>query len=117
MGRTNKEFHGVAGHGDKLDFDKHLGNGSLRVAIPPKGAAYIEHRGQRIPVLPHPDLYSFVTPENTEAKNWQEGSSRHYQLARAAFKETQKRKDFREKLGQIKRSCPVCSALENDKAN
>jgi hypothetical protein len=111
MGRSNSAFHGVAGHGDNLDFDKHVSNGSLRIAIPPKGNAYIESKGQRIPVLPHPDLFSYVTPENSEAKDWEEGSSRHYDLARSSFTSTQKRKDFKDKLGQIKRSCPVCKAI------
>jgi len=114
MGRNRADFYGVAGHGDKLDFDKHIDNGSLRIAIPPKGQAYIEHNGDRIPVLPHPDLFSYVTPENPEAKDWEEGNWRHYEIAKSEFPKDQMRKDFKDKLGQIKRSCPVCSAIMKD---
>jgi len=124
MGRNRADFYGVAGHGDKLDFDKHIDNGSLRIAIPPKGRAYIEHNGDRIPVLPHPDLFSYVTPENDSdpdpeknTKDWKEGEWHHYERARDSFPKEQMRKDFKDKLGQIKRSCPVCSAIMKDQEN
>jgi hypothetical protein len=124
MGRSRAEFYGVAGHGDNLDFDKHIANGSLRLAVPPKGQAYIEHNGDRIPVLPHPDLFSYVSRENdsdpepkNNTKHWEDGDWRHYEIAKSSFSRTQKRKDFQDKLGQIKRSCPVCSSIMNDQNN
>jgi len=121
MPKRRSEFYKSIGHGDKLDFYKHIENGSLRIAIPPKGKAFIENAGQRIPVLPHPDLFSYVTPENDSdpdpAKNtstWEEGTQHHYTLAEIHFPEDQKRKDFQDKLKQIKRSCPICKDLMDE---
>ena len=98
MGRNNKDFYGVPGHGDKLDFNKHVDNGSLRIAIAPPGKAYFEHLGDRIAVFPSPDHFSWVTPENPGTEDWQEGTWRHYELARLQFPTIQKHPDLQDKL-------------------
>jgi len=114
MTRNNADFRRTEGHGDSLDFYKHIENGSLRIAIAPPGNAYFEHLGDRIAVFPSPDHFSWVTPENPGTENWKEGKPRHYEIARAVFDKEQKKPEFQEKLGQIKRSCPICSEMMKD---
>ena len=98
------------GHGSNLDFDAHIANGSLRIAKTPVGHAYRMVKGKRVDIKDSPDIYSWVTPEN-DAESWPEGTKEHYDRAREVFPEAQNRKDFQDKLGQIKRSCPICREM------
>lgn len=99
-------------HGKHLDFDTHIANGSLRIAKTPPGHAYIEHEDGTKEFLPDdPKRFSYVTPQNPGSKDWEDGTSKHYNTARKSFDVVQLESDFEDKLNQIKLSCPECSAL------
>jgi hypothetical protein len=98
------------GHGDHLDLAAHIANGSVRIVKTPSGGA----KDERGNVLPDdPRTYSIITPENHP--HWEDWHDEPHPDSAAEFRynwdEWQNSPDAQDKMGQIKRSCPLCSRL------
>lgn len=97
------------GHGDHLDLDTHIANGSVRLVRAQH--AYDWDTGEKIPVDSR--TLSVITPENHP--HWEEWTDRAHPDSEAEFRqnwdEWQHNPDHQYKVDQIKRSCPVCSQL------
>jgi hypothetical protein len=96
------------GHGDHLDLDAHIANKSVRLV---KSKWAFDAKGNSIPV--DEKTLSVITPENNP--HWKEWNDKPHPESEAAFRggwdEWQKDPNVQYKVDQIKRSCPVCSAL------
>jgi hypothetical protein len=99
----------ASGHGEHLDLNAHLSNGSMRIVKTPSGNAF-DNKGNPLP--DNPRTYSIITPEN---KQWDKWHDEPHPDSAAEFRynwdEWQHDPDTKYKVDQIKRSCPVCSKL------
>lgn len=96
-------------HGDHIDLDTHLANGSMRI-VKSKHAFDLDDN----PIIPVPDTtISVITPENHP--HWEEWHDAPHPTTLAHFRANwdtwQHDPDSQYKVDQIKRSCPDCSGV------
>lgn len=106
MTRNNADFQGSLGHGDNLDLDTHIANGSVRLVKTKQALDW--DTGE--PIEATPETMSVITPENHP--HWEEWTDTPHPKTerdfRKNFAEWQKDPDHKYKVDQIKRSCPTC---------
>lgn len=99
----------ASGHGDHLDLDTHIANGSVRLVRAEH--AYDWDTGEPIPV--DRKTMSVITPENHP--HWEDWHGVPHPETEGSFRDQwdtwQKNPEHQYKIDQIKRSCPTCSKL------